>query len=73
MTCRDASYATQPLELLNELGFGSANNKMVEHRQLDASDDATNMNSESALADGSSRGFSMPGTLDGSEGVYSTS
>ncbi|KAL8153523.1 hypothetical protein V2J09_011283 [Rumex salicifolius] len=87
---RDASYATQPLELLNELGFDNPNrstlrrdndsfsvtsvkNNIAQQSQIDASHDVANLDSESALADGSTRGPNMPGTPDGSEGLPSPS
>lgn len=33
---RDASYTTQPLELLNTIGFGNAQNQTIVTRDLEA-------------------------------------
>lgn len=67
---RDASYTTQPLELLNTIGFGNAQNQTIVTRDLEVKmgdtpkfTDAEQSNSHQSI-DGSARNYHSSAILD---------
>ncbi|KAK3127408.1 hypothetical protein QOZ80_7AG0572890 [Eleusine coracana subsp. coracana] len=70
---RDASYTTQPLELLNSLGFQKSNNQQLLSREAEANSDSRGATSISDNSEQDGHPEANTQTIDHSEGLPSPS